>query len=120
LEVKHNKTVPSAPEKLREDERLSPAECVLRATANKQEGNALYGQKQLAAALSYYNQAIKLLQLSKAQLADLDDGTRSQFLALAATLHFNAAAVYMELKEWNKAARHCSAVSALSVCRAVR
>jgi FK506-binding protein 6 len=109
LEVKHNKTVHSAPEKLRDDERLSPAECVLRATANKQEGNALYGQKQLAAALSYYNQGIKLLQLSKAQLADLDDGTRSQFLALAATLHFNAAAVYMELKEWNKAARHCSA-----------
>lgn len=111
LEVKHYNAVPDAPEQLREDEQLSPAECVLRAAANKQEGNALYSQKQLSAALSYYNQGLKALQLSKALLAALDDTTRAQVLALAAALHFNAAAVYMELKAWDKAARHCSAVS---------
>ncbi len=116
LEVKYDKPLASVPATLREDEQLSPAERVLRASASKQEGNALYSQTQLAAALSYYNQGIKWLQLSKTQLAELDSATRTQCLSLAATLHLNAAAVYMALHEWDKAARHCSAVSGVVQC----
>ena len=102
---------PTTPESVCEDERFTPEECLLRARAHKNEGNALYGQRQFSAALSYYNQGVKLLQLSKVQRDALPEPLRTSYLELTGVLYLNSAAAYMELKEWDKAARHCSSVS---------